>query len=62
MPSAFVSLRNNVVSGSKTLPKINPKFSMKSLFSNNTVAYKQHSLAAGGVGTVRNNRHKGKHT
>jgi hypothetical protein len=37
--------------------------SMKSIFSNNTnVYYKPHSLASGGVGTVKNSRRKGNHT
>ena len=40
-----------------------PVFGMKSLFSNNaSVYYKQGSLASGGVDSVRNARHKWKHT
>jgi hypothetical protein len=36
---------------------------MRSVFSNNAaVYYKPHTLSIGGVGTVRNNRHKGNHT
>lgn len=36
---------------------------MKSLYSDNSVVYyKSGSLAAGGVGTTRNSRHKSKHT
>lgn len=39
------------------------KISMKSLFTDNSrVHYKPHSLAPGGVGTVRNSRHKSKFT
>lgn len=38
-------------------------FSLRSLFSNNAqVYYKPHSLAAGGVGGVKNCRHKAKKT
>jgi hypothetical protein len=37
--------------------------SMKSIFSNNAnVYYKPHSLASGGIGTVKNSRRKWKHT
>ena len=36
---------------------------MKSLFTDNSlVYYKPGSLASGGVGTVKNSRHKWKHT
>ena len=36
---------------------------MKPLFSNNAhVVYKPHSLAPGGIGSVRNSRHKSKNT
>lgn len=52
-----------------TLPKspvtITPKMSMSmgSLFTNNAmVYYKPHSLAAGGIGGVRNYRKKSKKT
>lgn len=35
------------------------QFSMTSLFTNNSqVFYKPHSLASGGIGTVKNCRHK----
>jgi hypothetical protein len=44
------------------LPVIN-KITMKSLFSNNSlVYYKPNTQSGGGVGTVRNARHIGKHT
>jgi len=51
----------------KNIPSIivpTPKpFSMQSIFSNNAqVVYKQGSLAAGGVGTVKNSRMKSKKT
>jgi hypothetical protein len=40
-----------------------PKMTMKPIFSDNArVYYKPGSLAAGGVGTVRNARFKGKQT
>ena len=46
-----------------TLPRIQSKFSMKSLFSDNSlVCYKPGTLAPGGIGSVRNSRHKAKHT
>jgi len=36
---------------------------LKSMFSNNSmVYYKKGSLSSGGVGTVKNSRHKFKHT
>lgn len=35
---------------------------IKPLFTNNTTHYKPHSLSTGGVGTVRNHRHKGLYT
>ena len=39
------------------------QFTMKSIFSDNSlVYYKPHSLASGGVGTTKNNRHKSKKT
>jgi len=63
MTNAFVHLRNNIITGKKTLPIVNTKLFMKPLFSNNhMVAYKPHSLAPGGVGTVRNSRFKSKNT
>ena len=38
-------------------------FSMSSVFSDNSqVYYKPHTLASGGVGTVKNHRRKWKHT
>lgn len=41
----------------------NRSFSMTSLFTNNAlVYYKSHSLASGGIGTVRNCRHKSRKT
>lgn len=41
----------------------NRPFSMTSLFTNNAlVYYKPHSLASGGIGTVRNCRHKSRKT
>ena len=47
-------------------PKVEPvvdRFSMKGIFSDNSlVYYKNHSLASGGVGTTKNNRHKSKKT
>ena len=47
---------------SRTVPVL-PRFTMTSLFSDNSrVVYKQGSLASGGVGTVSNSRHKGKKT
>uniref|UniRef100_A0A6C0HI12 Uncharacterized protein n=1 Tax=viral metagenome TaxID=1070528 RepID=A0A6C0HI12_9ZZZZ len=43
---------------SRTVP-VAPAFMMKSLFTDNSkVVYKPGSLAAGGVGTVKNTRHK----
>ena len=43
---------------SKQLPQTS-SFSMKSLFSNNSlVCYKDHSLPSGGIGTVKNSRRK----
>jgi hypothetical protein len=46
----------------KNLPVLPPIFKlypMKSLFSDNSlVVYKPHSLASGGVGTVKNSRAK----
>jgi hypothetical protein len=47
----------------RTLPILPKTFSMKSLFSDNSlVCYKPGSLAPGGVGTVKNSRHKAKFT
>jgi len=59
----YVEVGNPVrVKFSNTVP-ITHVFGMKSLFSDNSwVVYKQGSLASGGVGTVKNSRHKGKHT
>jgi len=63
MANPFVHLRNNTITGKKTLPVVNTRLTMKPLFSNNhMVAYKPHSLAPGGVGSVRNCRHKSKNT
>jgi len=48
-----------------TSPKVIPpaRFTMKSLFSDNSlVYYKPHSLAPGGIGTVRNSSSKAKKT
>lgn len=63
MTLPYVEVGNPVsVKFSNKVP-ITPVFSMKSLFSDNSrVVYKQGSLASGGVGTVKNSRHKGKHT
>jgi hypothetical protein len=42
---------------------VNPRISMGSLFTDNSmVYYKSHSLAPGGIGGVRNYRHKSKKT
>ena len=48
----------------KLFPSMPPSFYlMRSLFTNNAQAYyKPHSLAAGGVGGVRNSGHKSKKT
>jgi hypothetical protein len=50
----------------KDVPVLPPYFTtypMASLFSDNSrVVYKPHSLASGGVGTVKNSRSKGKKT
>lgn len=47
----------------RTLPILPTPFSMKSIFSDNSlVCYKPGSLAPGGVGTVKNSRHKAKFT
>ena len=44
---------------STTLPTLHPKFGMKAIFNDNSrVCYKPHSLASGGVGTVRNSSRK----
>ena len=42
---------------------VHSHFSMKSLFTNNAqVYYKSHSLASGGIGTVKNCRYKARKT
>jgi len=63
MPNQYIEFQNPVsVQYSRTIPVL-PFFTMKSLFSNNAlVLYKKGSLASGGVGTVKNQRHKWKHT
>lgn len=57
MPSSYIEFSNPVsVKFSSTLPTTS-RFSMKSLFSDNSiVCYKQHSLSYGGIGSVRNSR------
>ena len=63
MPSSYIEFSNPVsVQFSKTLPTTS-RFSMKSLFADNSlVCYKQHSLSYGGIGTVKNSRIKSKKT
>ena len=60
----YIEFSNPVKSNSSyVVPKVLLKFSMKSLFSNNSlVCYKIGSLASGGVGSVKNCRHKSKNT
>lgn len=59
----YIQFSNPVsVQFTRILP-VQPRFSMKSIFSDNSrVYYKQGSLASGGVGTVKNASHKGKKT
>ena len=59
----YIQFTNPVsVQFTRTVP-VQPRFSMTSLFSDNSrVYYKQGSLASGGVGTVKNSSHKGKKT
>jgi hypothetical protein len=63
MPSNYIEFQNPVsVRFSRTIPVL-PFYTMKSLFSDNSrVLYKTGGLASGGVGTVKNQRHKWKHT
>jgi hypothetical protein len=45
---------------SSTVPKVENRFSMKSLFTDNSrVIYKKGSLPSCGIGSVTNSRHKG---
>jgi len=54
---------NNFGRSSSKLPTLPNRFTMKSIFSNNAaVCYKPHSLAPGGVGTVRNSGLKSRKT
>ena len=57
MPSNYIFFTQpvrNIPTHSPKLPIVAP-FTMKSIFSDNSlVCYKPHSLAPGGVGTVRN--------
>ena len=66
MPSTNPGLRfppNMTPTFSPKLAPIVNRFSMKGIFSDNSlVYYKDHSLASGGVGTTKNNRHKSKKT
>ena len=59
MPSSYIEFSNPPsMTYSRTVP-IAPAFMMKSLFTDNSrVVYRPGSLAAGGVGTVINSRHK----
>jgi hypothetical protein len=55
----------NITIYTLTVNKYNPPvvIRMRSLFTNNAqVYYKPHSLAAGGIGTVKNSRHKSRKT
>jgi hypothetical protein len=47
----------------RTVPALPKSSSMKSIFADNSrVYYKPHTLASGGVGTVRNSHSKSKRT
>jgi len=61
---AFVNVGNRVITRNNNHNNhVNLKTNIKKpIFSNNTVVYKPHSLSSGGVGTVRNQRHKFKNT
>jgi hypothetical protein len=60
----YIHFGNQVFSGySKSLQNTKQKIGMKPLFTAQTaVYYKPHSLASGGVGTVRNSRRKSRFT
>lgn len=64
MPSGFIEFTNSsYLRTSSVLPTFpantSKKMRMKPIFTNNAqVAYKPHSLASGGVGTVRNSAMK----
>lgn len=66
-PYPYIQFTNPVSTSpsffSPNLPVIPAKFSMQSLFSDNSlVCYKNHSLSVSSGGTVVNARHKGRKT
>lgn len=62
-PLPYIFFTNPVIIVTSPVLPPTPRFSMKSLFSNNAiVCYKNHSLPTSGAGTVRNSRWKGRHT
>ena len=60
----YIQFTNPVsIQYTKTVPVLPRGFPMKRLFSDNSlVVYKTHSLAPGGIGTVKNSRRKGSRT
>jgi|UniRef100_A0A6C0DM35 hypothetical protein len=60
----FIHFSNQVFSGySNATQNTKQKITMKPLFTaQSSVYYKPHSLASGGVGTVRNSRSKARFT
>lgn len=62
-PTGYIQFSNPVINNFVSeLPLVQTRY-MRSLFTNNSqVYYKAHSLASGGVGTVRNSGRKAKRT
>lgn len=60
----YIQFTNPVsIQFSRTIPEVQPRFSMKTLFSDNSlILYKPGSLPSSGAGTVTNSRNKGKRT
>ena len=60
----YIQFSNQVFSGyANSLQNTKQKINMKPLFTaQSSVYYKPHSLASGGVGTVRNSRSKARFT
>lgn len=59
----YIQFTNPVSVQFTRIVQVQPRFSMQSIFSDNSrVYYKQGSLATSGAGGVTNSRHKGKKT